>query len=141
MSVNWDSSKCAAYIEAHKFSSDSKEWRDYVDLRDSLIWALVAIGFPPKSEWAINKKNWRKVYARLFFFEKCTDAYRQFNNAPDMFFSPEEVQSMIGLSVNAGNKTDAEFRKHCFTLMGRDVESALRNYDRRVADVSDKDSS
>ena len=41
---------------------------------------------------------------------------RRYNNGAykptrDMYFTPEEIESMIGFSVNAGNKSDAEFKK------------------------------
>ena len=114
MSVSWNCSDCPAYLEAKQHDEDSQEWREFANLREALIWALLVTGYPPKSEWAINETNWETIYRRLWMIEKLSGAYRQSwkdEEITDHFFTPEEVRSMIGLRVNAGNKSDAEFMK------------------------------
>jgi hypothetical protein len=71
-------------------------------------------GFPPRSSWGITDQNWEEIYCRLQILERvtgCKRRYRNGNRKPrDMYFQPEEIRSMIGLSVNAGNKSNAEFK-------------------------------
>lgn len=115
MSVNWNCSTCPAYIEADKHDEDSKEWREFVNLRESLIWGLLITGYPVKSEWAITDDNWREIFTRLNMVERVSGAYRSYHREKSeggvkyVFFTPAEVKSMIGLRVNAGNKSNREF--------------------------------
>lgn len=148
MSVNWEDNSSPARLKAHAAANESGEfdhtvptWDIYCDLREALIWALLATGFPAKSEWAITEKNWEALYARLHVLERVNGCQRRYNNGShktrDMFFTVEEVKSMVGLSVNAGNKTDTEFRKYIMTkLIGepRDKLVSFHNPSERETD-------
>jgi hypothetical protein len=124
MSVNWKDESSKARIHALAAAEQSGEfdhtvptWDVYCDLREALIWALLITGFPPRSDWAITDKNWNEVYCRLHVLETVNGCYRRYNNGAenptrDIWFTPEEVESMVGLSVNAGNKSATEFRKY-----------------------------
>ena len=125
MSLDWQDSTSPARIKAlaaaHKsgeFDSTVPTWDIYCDLRNSIIWALLATGFPARSEWAITEGNWPEVFCRLQIYEAVHGCQRTYNNGDlasrEMFYTPEEIRSLIGLSVNVGNKTAAEFRKHIF---------------------------
>lgn len=147
MSVNWECGDTAAHKHAYQAMKDAgigsdedgtwesiiPTWDIYCDLREALIWSLVGVKFPAKSSWCITEDNWEEVYRRVHIYEEITGCSRKYNNGAgkptrDMYFQPEEIKSMIGLSVNAGNATDAEFRKN---MMGRLMDSAnqhLRSY-------------
>ena len=107
-------------------------WDIYADLRESLIYALLAVGFPPRSEWAITEQNWQQVYVRVNILEQVRGCMRVYNNgimaSREIWFTPAEIKSMIGLSVNAGNKSDVEFRKHILNLLERDAEGKLDGF-------------
>jgi hypothetical protein len=123
MSVNWEDSTSPARLKAveaanasGEFDSTVPTWDIYCDLREALIWALLITGFPPKSGWGLNEDNWKAIYCRLQILERVNGCSRRYNNGAgnptrDMYFTALEVESMVGLSVNAGNKTDAEFKK------------------------------
>jgi len=130
MSVNWKDDSSPARLKAHAAAMASGEfdhtvptWDIYCDLREALIYALLVVGFPARSDWAITEKNWEEVYKRLHILERYSTfgCYRVYNNgdhAPrQVYFTPEEVRSMIGLSVNAGNKSDTEFRNEIWGKM------------------------
>lgn len=139
MSVNWQDTDSPARIKAlaaaeasGEFDCEVPTWDIYCDLREALIWALLITGFPPKSGWGITEKNWEQVYKRLYVVERigAIGCYRRYNNGRynstrDMYFTPQEVKSMIGLSVNAGNKTDAEFRKYVISRLMEDASQSL----------------
>lgn len=149
MSVNWQDSTSPARVKALAAAEASGEfdctvptWDIYCDLREALIWALLCTGFPAKSQWAITEKNWEALYIRLNLLERVTGCRRVYNNgdlAPrEMFFTPEEVRSVIGLSVNAGNKSEAEFKKYLMNYMMDDANVKLETVtlpnDRRIED-------
>jgi hypothetical protein len=136
MSVNWQDSTSPARVYAlaaaeitGEFDSEGTTWGIYCDLREALIWALLATGFPPKSDWGITEKNWEKVYSRLAIWETVRGCSRTYNNgnkaSREVFFTPEEIRSMIGFSVNAGTKSDAEFRKFIFNHLEGDAHTTL----------------
>ena len=137
MAVNWECSECEAYLTAKKFADDSKEWREFADLREALIWGLLCTGFPPKSDWAITEKNWEQVYTRLRIKENVQGCSRIYHPASEgekprkMWFTPEEVHSMIGLGVNAGNKSDTEFKNWCYKAMAEEPEAGLRLFHKK----------
>jgi len=137
MSVNWKDTDSPARLKAHAAANASGEfdhtvptWDIYCDLREALIWALLITGFPPRSDWAITEKNWSELYCRLQILERVNGCYRRYNNGAknptrDIYFTPEEVKSMVGLSVNAGNKSDAEFRKYIFEQLANSSKFKL----------------
>jgi hypothetical protein len=139
MSVNWNDSTSKARVYAlaaaeasGEFDKTVKTWDIYCDLRYALTWALLITGFPPKSDWGITEKNWEKVYKRLYVLEQVNGCYRVYNNGShasrEMYFTPEEVKSMIGFSVNAGTKTDAEFKTYIYQRLSADATSKLDDY-------------
>lgn len=134
MSVNYEYGTCPAYIAAKEHDEDSPEWRKFASLAESLIWALLVTGFPPKSEWAITDDNWREVFTRLSVLEKANGSYRAYHRdkaeggVKRVYFTPSEIVSMIGLRVNAGNKTKAEFKKTVMTMLEDHAAAALRNW-------------
>lgn len=140
MSVNWQDSTSPARLKAVEAASVSGEfdhtvptWSIYADLREALIYALLVTGFPGRSGWGITESNWQQLYVRLNLLEQVRGCYRIYNNgiheSRSMWFTPAEIKSMVGLSVNAGNKTDAEFRKHLHQLMVNDAESKLQDFE------------
>lgn len=137
MSVNWNATKCPAQVEANEFPKDSDQLKDYVNMRDSLIWALLVTGFPPKSPWVITEANWRTLYKRIAILERVVGVYRlKWNEQTgwkkcEIYFTPADIQSMIGLSVNAGNRTDAEFRKYIMQKLFEQVSEKVVEHDMR----------
>jgi hypothetical protein len=140
MSVNWQDSTSPARLYAiaaaeasGEFVSTGTTWGIYCDLRDALIWSLLATGFPSRSTWAITEKNWEQVYSRVAIYEAVRGCQRTYNNGDkpsrEVFFTPEEIRSMIGFSVNAGTKSDAEFRKWIFMHLEGD---AIRTLDQCI---------
>ena len=141
MSLDWQDSDSPARVKAlaaaheyGEFDHTVPTWDAYCDLREALIWALLITGFPPKSGWGITEKNWEQLYKRLHILERIghQSCYRRYNNGAgnptrDMYFTPEEVKSMIGLSVNAGNKSDAEFKKYVISKLMDEAEVSIRH--------------
>ena len=132
MSVNWECGPCSAYQTAKEFDEDSTEWREFCVLRDALIWALLVTGFPPKSAWKITPENWEEIFHRLFIVEKIGGPYRTGPKGKAVKFTPEEVHSMIGLSVNAGNKSETEFYKWVKTNLRERSKVHLSNFNPEV---------
>jgi len=131
--LNWTCSNCAAYDEAKGFDAESDEWMAFVNLREALIYALLATKFPPKSAWKITADNWKNVFKRLRMLEEVIGPYRGMGDR-SMNFTAEEVHSMIGLEVNAGNQTDLEFAKTILAMAWwrrsqQDSELALSNFE------------
>jgi hypothetical protein len=126
MSVNWDSTKCEAVAKAREastvdgvFNPDHESYVEMCQVREGLIYALLLTGFPPKSQWAITEKNWEEVYRRLFIVARAYDA---------IGFTIDQVKSFIGLAVNAGNKTEAEFRLMVMRHLAERPARELRDY-------------
>jgi hypothetical protein len=138
MSVNSESGECAAYKKAHEaacvsgeFDHTVKEWDEFYDLREALIWALLITKFPHNSRWKITEKNWEEIYQRLYILEKVNGAYRSYfmgNDKPNrkVYFTPEEIYSMIGMSVNAGNLTTAKYKTYIYKELN---DRAIRKLD------------
>lgn len=137
MSVNWQDSTSPARLKAIAAAKVSGEfdpavptWRNYADLRESLIYALLVTGFPPRSAWAITEGNWQELFKRLHMVERVGGCRRVYNNgnraSREVFFTPEEVKSMIGLEVNAGNKSDTEFKRYLWDNLNDCASQALR---------------
>jgi len=140
MSVNWEDKTSPARLYAiaaaeadGEFNPDVPTWGIYADLREALIWALLITGFPTKSAWQITESNWQQLYKRLSILERINGCYRIYNNGDhatrSVWFTPEEIRSMVGLSVNAGNKSDAEFKKYIFGKLMERAEENLRDLD------------
>jgi hypothetical protein len=94
---------------------------------------LIITRFPAGSQWAITDSNWEQVFKRLYVIERipAIGCFRIYNNgdkpARKMFFTPEEVKSMIGLAVNAGNLTDAEFKTYVMKKMTEGAEQSIKD--------------
>ncbi len=136
MSLNWKDNDSPARVKALAAAHASGEfdhtvptWDIYCDLRDTMIWALLMTGFPARSEWAINEGNWQEVYCRLQVLETVIGCQRRYNNGDlasrEMFYTPEEVRSLVGLAVNVGNKSNAEFRKDMFRRLEEESKHKL----------------
>ena len=135
MAINWDCGETTAHKHAHEAACVSGEF-DYTeptcdvftDLREALIWGLIAVGFPSKSPWQITEKNWQVIYKRLHIYEATQGCKRIYNNgsrkAREVYFTPPEIKSMIGMKVNAGNKSDTVFKN--FILKRLDEEADVR---------------
>ena len=128
MSVHWNHAECKAYQEAKEYDDDSPEWTAYSRLLQSLVWGLLIAKFPSKSGWAITEENWQTVYQRLYIVERAFGPYRTYNSKPSDYFTPAEIHSMVGLQVNAGNQSDAEFNKHIIRSMNESSNRRLRRY-------------
>ena len=139
MSVNWQDStspaRLKAYAAAHasgEFDHTVPTWDIYCDLREALIWALLAVKFPPRSPWEITESNWQEIYRRLQIMESVGGCSRRYNNGDgptrNMWFTPQEIESMIGLRVNAGNASDAEFKKMIFKRLEESATSKLESW-------------
>ena len=140
MSITWDCSECAAHhtakeaaMSSGEFNKHNEVWSDYCDLREALIWALIAVRFPDKSSWQITEKNWEEVYKRLYILERTDHAYRSYfvgegepNN--EVYFSPEEIHSMIGMKVNAGNLSTAKFKTFIFKRLMEKAQLRLDKF-------------
>ena len=136
MAVNWECAKCEAYLTVKEFGKGSPEWMAFADMRESLIWVLLVTGYPSKSGWQITEKNWEEIYLRIAAVERVAGAYRIYHPAEGetkskkVYFTPEEIHSMIGFAVNAGNKSITEFKKWLYERAIRDAGYDLRAYKR-----------
>ena len=136
MSINWDCGETTAHKDAHKAACVSGEfdytvptWDIFTDLREALIWGLIAVGFPTKSGWQITEKNWKEIFKRLHILEATTGCRRIYNNGKHVsrkvYFTPPEIKSMIGMKVNAGNKSDTVFKTFIYKQLEEDAEGVL----------------
>ena len=117
MSVNWKCSDCEAFKAIKELGDEDEAVQEFRWLRDSLIYALLATGFPSKSPWEITEGNVDEVFLRLSSLEKIGGAYRvRHSTQEDIPFTYDEVRSMIGLRVNAGNKSHTEWLRHLWTI-------------------------
>ncbi len=136
MSVNWQCGECEAYKEAKKFDEESDEWKTFCNLRYTLAMILVGTEFPT-GPWIITKENWEAVFTRVHIWEQVLGSMRvgmgidsdtEKETKYDIFFTPEEIYSMIGFGVNAGNKTDAKFKLHVYQVMERKAQVEIQKY-------------
>ena len=154
MSVNWSCGNCEAHKIAHKaamvsgeFDYTVKEWDEYTDLRESLIWALLVTKFPANDCWSISEKNWKEVYIRLHQLEKVRGSYRIYsvpseddptkidvNKKRTLYFTPSEVHSMIGMEVNAGNLSDAKWKTLLHKMLKEDATMSLNRWEKDNAE-------
>lgn len=85
--------------------------RDYKDLdenwavTEALIWATMIVGLGE-----ITEKNYKKFYIRLHEIEIYNGSYLNRNSNP-AYISLADVERHIGLHTNAGNKSDADWRR------------------------------
>ena len=135
MSVTWQCTDCEAYIKAKEFDDDSTEWNTFARMRESLIWIMLVVKFPPKGSWAISDDNWKEIYTRINMFETARGAYRSNTNMDadiiDIFFTPAEIFSMINLQVNAGHQTSLQFAKDLADRMRDDAERDIGKFERQ----------
>jgi len=127
MAVNWQCTTCAAYIEAKEFGLESDEWNAFANLRQALIYALLATEFPKDSDWAITEGNWEETYCRLDMLERVNGSMRS-TDKESIYLTPKEVHSMIGLSVNAGTQSRKDFSKRLIRNIELDANRRLRNF-------------
>jgi hypothetical protein len=143
MALTWDASECAAQaIINDNFDDEAETQSDEVQnaiwLRDSVVWATLITGFP-KGDWAITKDNAVEMFERLTMYEKVSGVLRKFvqfdplepvNEVPITW---KEVQSLIGLRTNAGNKTDLEFHKTLASILRDHAQARYRNLTRKAS--------
>jgi len=128
MALNWKStgSEVQNLIEAAE--DDSQEQGNLITLRDSVVWATLAVGFPGK-EWSITEKNWREFFQRVYQWERLIGSYRTSPEGP-IYLTPEEIHMCIGIYTNSGNKTAAQWKKDMDLRWKEHANEKLRLYDR-----------
>lgn len=127
MSLNWDTSECERYqklkaahlarVAANLEASDKEvEFEsgmlEFIELRDAVVWGTLCTRYPP-GPWKITEENWKEMFTRLLTYEKLYGAMRKKSlggfESMDIFFTPEEIRSLIGLTTNVGNYTNRQF--------------------------------
>ena len=139
MSVNFKCGDCPAYLAAMEFDEESNEWKDFTNMRHCLMMVLVSVQFPKGPSWAITKQNWEEVFIRVHMWEQVIGALRlgfeqvdsDDNGKPPLekisiYFTPDEIESMIGFQVNAGAQTDKQYDSHLGTVLRRNAQTELR---------------
>ena len=152
MPVTWEAGDTAAHKSAHKaacaageFDHEVPEWTAYYHLRESLINALLIVQFPHDSTWGITEENWEETFTRLYVYEQTNECCRRFFvEDPDnpgkvhpterrvVWFTPEEVRSMIGLRVNAGCMTNTQFATKIINDLRRDAAGSITRFKRNL---------
>ena len=137
MALNWKStgSKVQDMIEAIE-DEESQEFNRLVLLRNSVVWATLAVGFPGK-EWSLTEKNWREFFQRVHQWERCVGAYRVGPGNEQIYLSPEDIRLCIGINSNAGNKTAAAWKKEMDMRWKEQANVRLRLYDHDQAEPGD----
>ncbi len=150
MAIKWADGKCAARNKAYEkacesgeFDGESDAWDEYTDLREALIWGLVLVKFPPKCNWTITENNWQEIFLRLNMVETSLGCYRRLLDGGkmlDVFFSPEEIQSMIGFEVNAGNQGRAACNNQITTRLLDNARAKLNRFLKKQEETNETDS-
>lgn len=136
MSVNANWSETPWYQEVKDFPKDDPQRNEFYRAQYTVMMALVGCRFPTDSggNWAITEKNWKKVFMRLHTWEHLFGAFRQdrsMDGPPkDIWITPKEVHSLVGMTVNAGTETDTQFKKHVWEIQQRQAQDALNAYER-----------
>lgn len=140
MAVNWDCAECAAHHsalakanESGEFDHTVKEWDEYTDLREALIWALLITKFPANSKWKITENNWEETYRRLHALERVNGCYREYFMGKDepvrkVYFTPAEIHSMIGMKVNAGNQSLATWKTYLHKQFAMRADNEINKF-------------
>ena len=114
MSLNFYYGNVSEYQALH---SDEKEWSK----TEHLIWHTLAVQMN-----AITEKNWRQFAIRYF-------AWHELHATPaNGKVSVADIKRRIGLSTNAPNRTDAQFRKYLAERLMEQGERVLRKADESV---------
>ena len=135
MSLNWNCGETAAYKEAmakaEECNSDELN-DDFIDLRETLIWATLMTGYPKGSRWEITEENWEVMFERLHIVERVFGAYRftftENQTRKPLYITPDDVKSFIGLRTNAGNKSAAEFNKMVMNKLKENARNKMEDY-------------
>jgi len=137
MALDWKStgSEVQNLIEAAE--DDSQEQGNLITLRDSVVWATLAVGFPGK-EWKITESNWREFFQRVYQWERLIGAYRNDSNGP-VYFTPEEIHMCIGIQTNAGGKTAAQWKKDMDLRWKEHANDKLRLYDQEQCEAENEE--
>lgn len=149
MAVTWDCSECALHHSALAKANESgdfdhtvKEWDEYTDLREALIWALLITKFPANSNWKITEKNWEEVYRRLHALERVNGCYRIYHPAEGeteprkVYFTPAEIHSMIGMKVNAGNLSLAGWKTYIHKQLAIRADNDIHKFKEQQNETS-----
>ena len=132
MSLNWNVAETQAWKDAQDHDEDSPEWLEFVNLRETLIWATLMTGYPAKSSWEITENNWEVMFERLHIVERVFGAYRfkhgEDNTRRPIYVTPDDVKSFIGMRTNAGNKTAAEFNKMVMNKLKENARNKMADY-------------
>lgn len=128
MSLDWRSTGTEIQQRIEAAEDDSVEQGNLIALRDSVVWATLAVGFPGK-EWKITESNWREFFQRAYQWERMVGAYRNDSKGP-AYFTPEEIHMCIGMHTNAGGKTAAQWKKEMDLRWKERANNQLWRYDR-----------
>ena len=146
MAVNARWTDCPLYIKVKALEEGDPNFEDawayFNNLSYVLSMALVGVQFPEKDEndydtpWAITKDNWEEVFIRLSIWEHLWGALRivlddELEGKPiseAKYLDPAEIQGMIGMSVNAGTRCDAEFGVAIYDNLKYKAQRRLRDW-------------
>ncbi len=109
MSLNYNFSKITEHEALH---SDERQW----SITEHLIFHTMAVQMS-----SITERNWKQFATRYF-------AYHTLHNTPaNGKVTVADIKRRIGLSTNAYNRTDAQFRKYLAEYLISEGESYLRS--------------
>jgi len=104
------------------FNKDGEPMGEITSVLNSLIWITMSIGIS-----SITEKNWEDFYTRMKLLGVDRNLLRiDENGSPTIPISAEDVRDHIGLMTNASTMTKAEFLKHAYSCINRDVNAVAR---------------
>lgn len=126
MALTWDLGSIKdrnklCWVKSGKFDEDGKELVRLNPVTETLIWATMNIGIG-----RITQINAPKFYRRMFIWGKVFDPYSItiLGKFPEPSVEKpitfQQVKDHIGLSTNAGNETDAEWKRRLVIAMFRE---------------------
>jgi hypothetical protein len=85
----------------------------------------------------ITAKNWREWYARLSFLDRLNGPLLTGDDGGPRRFTPEDVFTHVGLTVNVGRETRAQWLKRIGQALDRAAYHAERWEAQRAVEVVD----
>jgi len=108
------------------FDKDGEPLGSLTQILDSLIWITMTVGMS-----SITEKNWKDFYTRMKLIGADRNLLRKDEDGNyTVPISAEEVRDHIGLMTNASTMTKAEFLKHAYSCINRDVKSVAKYLER-----------